>query len=203
MENVSTKWQPNTAWRKTTKWIKWQANTHTYRVLKAAYVLHKTAISAKDLVQTFLLALSWKAKQHWFCTDVLNTFEDAAVAWTWQFFPEQNDLNRSHMDGGEVLKMNNSSRVSAMKLQLRAASIVSCGKINTWAALKLMYWKPSFLSPSFTGAITKQNMFSFRPQTGLVLICLLAMSCCRRIYLSRGTECISRRVLCFTLSASR
>ena len=57
------------------------------------------------------------------------------------FFPEQNDLNRSHMDAGEVLQMNNSSRASAMKLQLGLcfASIGSCGEINTGAAFQLMY----------------------------------------------------------------
>lgn len=71
-----------------------------------------------------------KAKQHRFRTDVPNTFKkmqqlpehDIFFA----VFPEQNDLNRSHMDVGEVLQMNNSSRASTTKLQLGPAPHLLC-----------------------------------------------------------------------------
>lgn len=43
-------------------------------------------------------------------------------------------------------------------------------------------------------------MLVFRRQPGEVLIRSVAMNPCARIYFSRGTKCISRKVLCFRLS---
>lgn len=93
-----------------------------------------------------------------------------------QLREDDNDLNRNHMEWWSAPK---ESLIKALcyetPIRTSFASLVSYGKINTGAALKLMYWKPSFLSLSFKGAITKQNMSSFRPQLGLVLICWLEL----------------------------
>lgn len=99
----------------------------------AAYILHKNTISAPELwqqIQTCLIASSQKLNNTDFgqmsqihlkrCSSCLN------MTFFCCFFPEQNDLNRSHMDVGEVLQMNNSSRASTTKLQLGPAPHLLC-----------------------------------------------------------------------------
>lgn len=135
---------------KTTKWIKWQAreiHIHTvFRLYKPAYVLHKKCHQCErdgiDICFSFITKskttqiLDRCSKYIWRCSSCLN-----------MFFPEQNCLNRNHMDGCEVLQMNNSSRVCyETPIRSSIAFIMSCGEINTWAALELLYWKPSFPS---------------------------------------------------------